>query len=110
MVAGRFAQDYGVVMETDYPYTGQTTVCKDRFISPNNRVFVSDYGYVGDFYGGCNHVLMEAALAKIGPLAVSFNVTNDFINYKGGIYTATGERKINWKFCPLPSLIGNVKA
>ena len=90
MVAGSFAQDFGVVHEKDYPYIGKDSVCKDRFVSQDNRLFVTDYGYVGDFYGGCNEVLMRLALTKIGPLAVSFNVTQDFVHYKGGVYSTTG--------------------
>jgi len=91
LIAGKFAQDYGVIVEKDYPYTGQQTKCKNRFIE-EDRVHVSDYGYVGEFYGGCNDALMRLALVKIGPLAVSFNVTNDFFHYKSGIYQNPGTK------------------
>lgn len=91
MIAGRFAQDYGMVPEEDYSYLGHDSVCKDRFVDQGNRVFVSDYGYVGGFYGGCNEVLMRVALAKVGPIVIGFNVTEDFMTYKGGIYSTTGK-------------------
>jgi len=91
LIAGKFAQDYGVIVEKDYPYTGQQTKCENRFIG-EDRVHVSDYGYVGEFYGGCNDALMRLALVKIGPLAVSFNVTNDFFHYKSGIYQNPGTK------------------
>ena len=55
------------------------------------RVFVSKYGYVGGFYGGCNEALMRAALLKYGPLSVGIEVGEDFFHYKGGIYHKTGE-------------------
>ena len=90
LTAGKFAQDYGVVMETDYPYTGEGSICINRFIGAQQRIHVTDYGYVGGFYGGCNEPLMKIALVKKGPLAVSFNVTQDFFQYKGGIYQTTG--------------------
>lgn len=78
-------------MENEYPYLGQDSTCKDRFMDMNNRVYVSDYGYVGGFYGGCNEVLMRLAIVKTGPVVVGFNVTQDFLTYKGGIYSTTGE-------------------
>ena len=91
LTAGKFAQDYGVVIEQDLPYTGHDdTGCPQDF---TGQVHVSDYGYVGGFYGGCNEALMMNALVKIGPLAVSFNVTQDFFHYKNGIYHASGKTK-----------------
>ncbi|XP_066917650.1 dipeptidyl peptidase 1-like isoform X1 [Clytia hemisphaerica] len=85
LIAGKFAQDYGVVMESDYPYTGEQTTCENWNIG-SDRIHVSDYGYVGGFYGGCNEALMGLALVKVGPIVVSFNVTQDFFHYKSGIY------------------------
>ena len=88
MIAGKFAQDYGVVVEQDLPYTGHDdTGCPQDF---TGQVHVSDYGYVGGFYGGCNEALMMVALVKQGPLVVGFNVTNHFFQYKNGIYVEPG--------------------
>ena len=38
----------------------------------------------------CNEPLMKLALVERGPLAVSFEVYNDFMHYKSGIYHHTG--------------------
>ncbi len=44
---------------------------------------------------------MRIALVKNGPLAVSFQVYDDFLNYKGGIYHHTNQKDIrNFKFNP----------
>jgi len=45
---------------------------------------------VGGFYGACNEDLMKLALVKNGPLSVAFEVYDDFMAYKGGIYYHTG--------------------
>ena len=89
MTAGRYGQDFGVITEDCYPYMGKTTACHPK--KQGMRVFVSEYGYVGGFYGGCNEALMRAALLKYGPLSVGIEVGEDFIHYKGGIYHKTGE-------------------
>ena len=38
----------------------------------------------------CNEELMRLALYENGPLAVGFEVRNDFMQYKGGVYQHTG--------------------
>lgn len=88
LIAGRYGQDFGVITEDCYPYMGKTTACHPK--KQGMRVFVSKYGYVGGFYGGCNEALMRAALLKYGPLSVGIEVGEDFFHYKGGIYHKTG--------------------
>jgi len=87
LIAGKYAQDFGVVPEKCYPYTGKDENCSEKKC---NRVYVSSYNYVGGFYGGCNEPLMRYALVKNGPVAVGFEVYNDFMNYASGIYHHTG--------------------
>lgn len=44
----------------------------------------------------CNEELMKINLVKNGPMAVSFEVYNDFFHYKGGVYVHTGlQEKFN---------------
>ncbi|XP_033121393.1 dipeptidyl peptidase 1-like [Anneissia japonica] len=87
LIAGKYAQDFGVVEESCSSYTG-----KDGKCVPNKcqRYYSADYSYVGGFYGACNEALMRIALLKNGPLAVGFEVLDDFFNYKHGIYQHTG--------------------
>ncbi|XP_057296042.1 dipeptidyl peptidase 1-like [Hydractinia symbiolongicarpus] len=95
LISGMYAQDFGVISEESYPYIGNDTKC-DRS-KGGTRTYVSDYGYVGGFYGGCNEALMIAYLVKQGPIAVSIEVYDDLFAYKGGIYHHTGLR---YKFNP----------
>nr|ADO65979.1 cathepsin C [Eriocheir sinensis]ADO65981.1 cathepsin C [Eriocheir sinensis] len=90
LIAGRYAQDQGVVAEECNPYTGKDDACVTD--STCSRTYVSDYEYLGGYYGACNEELMLQALVENGPLAVAYAVYDDFGNYEGGIYHHTGER------------------
>ncbi|XP_044521966.1 dipeptidyl peptidase 1-like isoform X1 [Gracilinanus agilis] len=89
LIAGKYVQDFGVVEENCFPYLGHDAPC-----SPKNctRYYVSDYHYVGGFYGACNEALMKLELVQHGPMAVSFEVYNDFFHYRKGVYHHTGLR------------------
>ena len=88
LVAGKYAQDFGVIDESLYPYTGNDSSCNSP--AKAKRTYVSSFGYVGGFYGGCHEVLMRVALNKIGPLAVNIEVYPDLQFYKSGIYYHAG--------------------
>ncbi|XP_027798291.1 dipeptidyl peptidase 1 isoform X1 [Marmota flaviventris] len=90
LIAGKYAQDFGLVEEACFPYTGTDSPCtvkKDCF-----RYYSSEYYYVGGFYGGCNEALMKLELVHRGPMAVAFEVHDDFLHYHSGIYHHTGLR------------------
>ena len=84
LVAGKYAQDHGVVAEDCYPYTGKDSTCSAAKKCP--RTYVAKYRYVGGYYGGCNEELMKLTLVQSGPLSVSFEVYPDFMHYAGGVY------------------------
>ncbi|XP_060627116.2 dipeptidyl peptidase 1 [Anolis sagrei] len=88
LIAGKYAQDFGVVEEDCFPYTATDSPC--NFNHSCYHYYVADYYYVGGFYGGCNEALMKLELVRHGPMAVAFEVYNDFLHYKGGIYRHTG--------------------
>ena len=90
LVAGKYAQDFGVIPEACYPYKAKDEHCHPTHLGCN-RTYVSEYDYVGGFYGGCNEPLMRVELVKNGPIAVSFEVYEDLVMYKRGIYHHTGK-------------------
>ena len=51
---------------------------------------MANYKYVGGYYGGCSEEAMMQALVENGPLSVSFEVYDDFMMYKSGVYHHTG--------------------
>jgi cathepsin C len=88
LIAGKYAQDFGAVEESCFPYTGKDSDCISE--TSCTRYYGTDYYYIGGYYGACNEPQMRLELVKNGPIAVSFEVLNDFMNYKGGIYRHTG--------------------
>uniref|UniRef100_A0A8C5QEC6 Dipeptidyl peptidase 1 n=1 Tax=Leptobrachium leishanense TaxID=445787 RepID=A0A8C5QEC6_9ANUR len=88
LIAGKYGQDFGIVEEQNYPYTGKDSHCTLK--DDSYRYYTSEYHYVGGFYGGCNEVLMKYELLMGGPLAVAFEVYDDFLHYSSGIYHHTG--------------------
>lgn len=85
LVAGKYAQDFGLIEEDCYPYQGKDSDCKP--VKPNcRRHYVESYRYIGGYYGGCSEDLMKLSLVKNGPIAVGFEVYNDFMQYKSGVY------------------------
>ena len=88
LIAGKYAQDFGAVEESCFPYLGVDHVCNET--KQCLRYFATDYYYVGGYYGACNEPQMRLELVNNGPIAVGFEVLNDFLNYKGGIYKHTG--------------------
>ena len=83
-LVGKYGEDFGLVAEECYPYVGIDEPCNPAMVCP--RLYVENYHYIGDFYGGTSPSLMMAELYANGPIAVSFEVYNDFLNYKGGVY------------------------
>ncbi|ELW68926.1 dipeptidyl peptidase 1 isoform X1 [Tupaia chinensis] len=90
LIAGKYAQDFGLVEESCFPYTGTDAPCKMK--KDCIRYYSSEYHYVGGFYGGCNEALMKLELVHHGPMAVAFEVYDDFLHYQKGIYQHTGLR------------------
>ncbi|XP_076448030.1 dipeptidyl peptidase 1-like [Babylonia areolata] len=88
LIGGKYAEDYGLVLESEDPYKGQDGPCTTPASAA--RYYATKYEYIGGYYGGCNEELMRLALYENGPLAVGFEVLDDFMNYKGGIYHHTG--------------------
>ncbi|XP_047735534.1 dipeptidyl peptidase 1-like [Hyalella azteca] len=85
LIAGRYAQDQGFVAEECNPYLGEDTATCGTDVSCG-RTYVSDYKYLGGYYGGCTEEEMLENLLTEGPLAVGFEVTADFYLYSEGIY------------------------
>ncbi|XP_049813396.1 dipeptidyl peptidase 1-like [Schistocerca nitens] len=84
LAGGRYGKDYGFVEEECNPYLGVDGACTTN--QTCKRYFVSDYSYVGGYYGGGNEVLIQEALVQNGPVAAGFMVYDDFRQYAGGVY------------------------
>lgn len=87
LIAGKYAEDFGVVEESCFPYMGSDSRCLEK--QDCKRYRATNYKYVGGYFGACNEEEMMAALQD-GPVSVAFEVTPDFQQYRHGIYHATG--------------------
>ncbi|XP_060581353.1 dipeptidyl peptidase 1-like isoform X2 [Ruditapes philippinarum] len=88
LIGGKYAEDFGLVLEECNPYTGSDGACSTKKDCP--RMYSTKYEYIGGYYGACNEALMRIELVKNGPMAVAFEVYNDFMHYKSGVYHHTG--------------------
>ncbi|XP_059820577.1 dipeptidyl peptidase 1 [Hypanus sabinus] len=88
LIAGKYAQDFGLVEEDCFPYIGRDSPCTMK--RSCYHYYTSQYYYVGGFYGACNEAVMKLELVKNGPVSVAFEVHNDFFHYHGGIYHHSG--------------------
>ncbi|KAL1235532.1 Dipeptidyl peptidase [Trichinella pseudospiralis] len=95
LIAGKYAEDYGMVSERCVAYTGKQQQC--RTPSTCERYYATDYEYIGGYYGASNEILMMQALVKNGPIAVGFEVHDDFFSYSHGIYHHSNARSpLKW--------------
>jgi len=79
-------QDYGMVDNAAMPYEGHKNVqCKENAAA---KVRATDYGYVGGYYGACNHKKMLRELYDHGPLVVGFDTDAGLWHYSEGLYDA----------------------
>jgi len=91
LIAGKYAEDFGVVTETCNPYKAQQPKQQTCGTGLNcRRYYATNYYYVGGYYGATNEALMRLALINNGPLAVGFEVYDDFMTYRTGVYHHTG--------------------
>jgi len=84
LIGGKYGEDFGLVEESCNPYTGKDGECRTK--SDCRRYYLTNYRYVGGYYGGSNEALMMSAIYERGPVAVGFEVYKDFSGYKSGIY------------------------
>lgn len=72
--------------ESCYPYAENDNVCNAECDEAAVKVSVTDYGYVGGFYGaGCEENIMKEIYAR-GPIVGNFAPPFDFSYYKSGIF------------------------
>lgn len=72
-----------------------------------DRTYVSDYRYVGGYYGGCNEELMMESLITEGPMAVAFEVTDEFHSYADGVFVQPTSSKAD--FDPMVVSLSSMK-
>jgi len=84
----KFGEDFGIVPDSCFPYTAQDSSCSKRCFNfePQKRYF-TNYNYVGGYYGAGSELGIMQEIYNFGPVAVEFEVFNDFFQYRSGIYS-----------------------
>lgn len=99
LIAGKYAEDYGIPEESCNPYVGvKAETCPTK--RNCSRYYATSYRYIGGYYGACSEHLMKLELVTNGPFPIGFEVYDDFIHYKSGVYTHTTLRNPLTRFDP----------
>lgn len=88
-LVSKFGEDFGIATEQCFPYESgilPNVSCSARCHDQSQYLWVTDYHYVGGFYGGCSEAAMRQEIFDHGPVAVGFEVYPDLMNYKSGVY------------------------
>jgi C1A family cysteine protease len=84
-LVGKHAVEFGFVEESCQPYEEDDKTCKTMCYE--EKVYkAKTYGYVGDYYGGCNDEKMMDEIYNNGPIVVALNATPELYYYKSGIF------------------------
>lgn len=89
-LVAKHGAEFGMVDAECHPYTARNSDCHTKCTS--ERMFLTNYSYVGGFMGGCSEVAMMRELYENGPIMVAFQAPPDLFYYTGGIYTGPSPR------------------
>jgi cathepsin C len=96
-LVSKFGMDFGHVSDACFPYESgiEANVSCSRRCSDPDLIMVNDFAYVGGFYGGCSEEAMMEEIMNYGPIAIGFEVYDDFMSVR----CAASERVVS--LCPL---------
>lgn len=101
LLAAKCVYEYGLPSEACYAYNSHNDECQDpaRFshgldtlhepshhCKTEHRTRVSDYYYVGGYYGNMSAVLLQQEVMRSGPVVVALDAHYDLLHYQSGVY------------------------
>ena len=97
ILVAKFLSEFELVPKKCFEYTATNNKCSN--VCDNYQLYplkykVSEYGYLGGFYGGTNEILMMKEIRARGPIPGNMKVPFSFNFYKEGIFS-TKEVKYN---------------
>ena len=99
ILVAKFLSEFELVPKKCFEYTATNNKCSnvcDNYQLYPLRYKVSEYGYLGGFYGATNEILMMKEIRARGPIPGNMKVPFSFNFYKEGIFS-TNELKYNSK-------------
>ena len=99
ILVAKFLSEFELVPKKCFEYTATNNKCSN--VCDNYQLYplkykVSEYGYLGGFYGATNEILMMKEIRARGPIPGNMKVPFSFNFYKEGIFS-TNELKYNSK-------------
>lgn len=90
IVLGKFFHDFEIVPRECFEYDQKDGGCENvcDYNSYEKKYFVTDYGYIGGFYGAATEVLMMKELRARGPITGNIKSPLFFSMFSGGIYSS----------------------
>jgi len=99
LVGGRYAHEQGFVEEACNPYQGKDGTCPSTEVNCT-RTYVSDYGYIGGYYGASSEEAMMIELVNNGPITVAIeypvHAAAALAHYRSGIITEVPDLGIHF--------------
>ena len=101
ILVSKYFHEYGILPEACYDEFSCHARCTgaNKYLA-NLNLKVTDYYYVGGYYGGSNEDNMLEELKKNGPFVVSMKVSVEFYSYHSGIFTKAkmiNKKKKEWQ-------------
>jgi cathepsin C len=95
-LVARFISEFDLVPEECFPFAATdescTRVCD---VSKLKKTYtVSEYGYIGGYYGASSEENMMAEIFENGPIVANFEPPMDFSYYVGGVYKKVSNHKV----------------
>jgi len=90
-LVAKHGSEFGMIDAECHPYTARNSECVAKCNS--ERLFLTNYSYVGGYMGGCSEVAMMHEIYNNGPVMVAFQAPPDLFYYTGGIYTGPSPKE-----------------
>ena len=90
IVLGKFFHDFEIVPRECFEYDQNDHNCENvcDYNLFEKKYFVTDYGYIGGFYGAATEVLMMKELRARGPITGNIKSPLFFSMFSGGIFSS----------------------
>ena len=89
ILVGKFLSEFEIIPRECFEYTQSNNKCSNvcDYEQYPKKYIVSDYGYLGGFYGGTSEVMMMKEIRARGPIPGNIKVPMQFSYYKNGIFS-----------------------
>ena len=96
ILVGKFLSEFEIIPKECFEYTQSNNKCSNvcDYEQYPKKYIVSEYGYLGGFYGGTSEVMMMKEIRARGPIPGNIKVPVEFSYYKNGIFS-TNSLKTN---------------